>query len=117
MQAEMGLSKAFPKAIDLCFRQRKSLQNQNHFVTFLNQLKGVCPRGETDTLSFALKDVILYDLWQVLLKLPSEHQARDQAGLQPPEMVLHGIWFTDARFIYWSTCTNPMARIKPSVDV
>lgn len=37
------------------------------FVTFLNQRKGVCSRGETDTLNFALKDVILYDFWKLLL--------------------------------------------------
>lgn len=62
MQAGMGLAKAFPKGIDLHFKQSKSFPNQITFVTFLNQLKGVCSSKEPDTSGFALKDMILYDL-------------------------------------------------------
>lgn len=31
VDAETGLANMFPKATDLCFRQQKSLQNQNPF--------------------------------------------------------------------------------------
>lgn len=58
MQAEMGLVKAFLKAIEPCFRQRKSLQNQDHFCDIPESVYGGCSRAETDTVSFALKDVL-----------------------------------------------------------
>lgn len=86
-------------------------------MTFLNQLKGVYSGGETDALSFAPKDVILYDPWQLFLKPYSKPQATGQVGLQPPEMVLHSMWFMDMGLMYWSMCANPTARIKPSVNV
>lgn len=113
----MGSDKAFPKAVDLCFRQCKSLLNQNHFSDIPESARGVCSRGETGTLCFALKDVILYKLWQLLLKVPSELQARDQAGPQPPKTILLSICFTDVWLLFRSTCTKPMAHVKPSVNV
>lgn len=63
MQAGVGLAKAFSKGIDLHFNQRKSFPNQMTFVVFLNHFNRVCLSRESDTLGFALKDMILCDHW------------------------------------------------------